>query len=82
MKTLLAGAILAASLASVVPATAQRMDIGPDGPSVDLRSRGQRERNFRREEYRRDRAADDEDRMYRRQRFDDDRPVVRRGYGY
>ena len=82
MKTLLAGAILAASLASVVPATAQRIDIGPDGPSVDLRSRGQRERNFRREEYRRDCAADDEDRMYRRQRFDDDRPVVRRSYGY
>ena len=81
MKTLLAGAILAASLASVVPATAQRIDIGPDGPSVDLRSRGQRERDFRREEYRRDRA-DEEDRMYRRQRFDDDRPVVRRGYGY
>ena len=81
MKTLLAGAVLAASLASVVPATAQRIDIGPDGPSVDLRSRGQRERDFRREEYRRDRAYD-EDRMYRRQRYDDDRPVVRRGYGY
>jgi hypothetical protein len=81
MKTLLAGAILAASLASVVPAAAQRIDIGPDGPSVDLRSRGQRERDFRRNEYRRDRA-DEEDRMYRRQRFDDDRPVVRRGYGY
>ncbi|MCJ2020094.1 hypothetical protein MKK84_22120 [Methylobacterium sp. E-065] len=80
MKTLLAGAILAASLASVVPAAAQRIDIGPDGPSVDLRSRGQRERDFRRDEYRRDRA--DEDRMYRRQRYDDDRPVVRRGYGY
>ncbi|AYO85149.1 MULTISPECIES: hypothetical protein [Methylobacterium] len=83
MKTLLAGAILAASLATVVPASAQRIDIGPDGPSVDLRSRGQRERDFRREEYRRDRdRADDEDRMYRRQRFEDDRPVVRRGYGY
>ncbi|MCJ2066581.1 hypothetical protein MKK63_28375 [Methylobacterium sp. J-088] len=80
MKTLLAGAILAASLASVVPAAAQRIDIGPDGPSVDLRSRGQRERDFRRDEYRRDRA--DEDRMYRPQRYDDDRPVVRRGYGY
>ena len=81
MKTLLAGAILAASLATVVPASAQRIDIGPDGPSVDLRSRGQRERDFRRDEYRRDRAQD-EDRYYRRQRFDDDRPVVRRGYGY
>ena len=81
MKTLLAGAVLAASLATVVPAAAQRIDIGPDGPSVDLRSRSQRERDFRREEYRRDRAYE-EDRYYRQQRFDDDRPVVRRGYGY
>ena len=81
MKTLLAGAILAASLASVVPAAAQRIELGPNGPSVDLRSRAQRERDFRREDYRRDRA-DEEDRLYRRQRYDDDRPVVRRGYGY
>ncbi|MBN4093111.1 MULTISPECIES: hypothetical protein [Methylobacterium] len=81
MKTLLAGAVLAASLTSVVPAAAQRIDIGPDGPSVDLRSSAQRDRDFRREEYRRDRAYD-EDRLYRRQRFDDDRPVTRRGYGY
>ncbi|MEE7503218.1 hypothetical protein [Methylobacterium mesophilicum] len=81
MKTLLAGAVLAASLASVIPAAAQRIEIGPDGPSVDLRSRGQRERDFLREEYRRDRAYE-EDRLYRRQRFDDDRPVMRRGYGY
>ncbi|MCJ2073033.1 hypothetical protein MKK75_30275 [Methylobacterium sp. J-030] len=80
MKTPLAGAVLATSLASVVPAAAQRIDIGPDGPRVDLRSRAQRERDVRREEYRRDRA-DDEDRLYRRQRYDDP-PVVRRGYGY
>ncbi|MCJ2122948.1 hypothetical protein [Methylobacterium sp. J-077] len=82
MKTLLAGAILAASLATVVPASAQRIDIGPDGPSVDLRSRGQRERDFRREDYRRDRDRAYDDRMYRRERFEDDRPAVRRGYGY
>ena len=80
MKTLLAGAILAASLASVVPAAAQRIDVGPGGPSVDLRSRAQRDRDFRRDDYRRDRY--DDDRLYRRQRFDDDRPVNRRGYGY
>jgi hypothetical protein len=80
MKTMLASAVIAASLASVVPAAAQRIDIGPGGPSVDLRSRGERARDFRREEYRRDRAYD-EDRLYRRQRYDDDRPV-RRGYGY
>ena len=80
MKTPLAGAVLATSLASVVPAAAQRIDIGPDGPRVDLRSRAQRERDVRREEHRRDRA-DDEDRLYRRQRYGDP-PVVRRGYGY
>lgn len=80
MKTLLAGAILAASLASVVPAAAQRIDVGPGGPSVDLRSRGQRDRDFRRDDYRRDRY--DDDRMYRRQRFDDDRRVNRRGNDY
>ena len=80
MKTLLAGAILAASLASVVPAAAQRIDVGPGGPSVDLRSRAQRDRDFRRDDYRRDRY--DDDRLYRRQRFDDDRPVNRRGYDY
>lgn len=79
MKTVLAGAVVAAALASVVPAAAQRLDIGPDGPRVDLRSRAQRERDFQRDEYRRDR--DREDRLYRRQRFDDDRPT-RRGYGY
>ena len=80
MKTLLAGAIVAASLSSVVPASAQRIDIGPGGPSIDLRSRGQRERDYQREEYRRDRDA--EDRNYRRQRYDDDRRVYRRGYDY
>jgi hypothetical protein len=80
MKTLLAGAIVAASLASVAPASAQTFDIGPGGPSIDLRSRGQRERDYRREEYRRDRDA--EDRHYRRQRYDDDRRVYRRGYDY
>ncbi|WP_336487536.1 hypothetical protein [Methylobacterium nigriterrae] len=81
MKTLLAGAVIAASIASVVPAAAQRIDVGPGGPSIDLRSRAQRERDFRREEYRRDR--DDDRRLYRRERFDDRRDrYERRGYGY
>ncbi|MFD0937348.1 hypothetical protein ACFQ12_19495 [Methylobacterium trifolii] len=81
MKTFLASAVIAASVASVVPAAAQRIDIGPGGPSLDLRSRGQRERDYRREEYRRDRAYDDR-RLYRQERFDDDRRMGRRGYGY
>ena len=80
MKTVLASALVVASLASVVPASAQTINIGPGGPSIDLRSRAQRERDYRREEYRRDRDA--EDRYYRRQRYDDDRRVYRRGYDY
>ena len=80
MKTMIVGAVLAASLASVVPAAAQRIDVGPNGPSVDFRSRAQRDRDVRREDYRRD--SDRDDRMYRRQRFDDDRSVGRRDHGY
>ncbi|MEE7450603.1 hypothetical protein MRF4_23895 [Methylobacterium radiotolerans] len=79
MKTRLAGAGLAASPASVAPAAAQRIDAGPDGPGVDLRA--QRARDFRRAEYRRDRA-DEGARLDRRQRFDDGRPAGRRGDGY
>ena len=55
MKKLFVGIVLAASVVSAVPASAQRIDIGPGGPSVDLRSRGERERDYRRKEYRRDR---------------------------
>lgn len=73
MKTILAGAVLAASIASVapLPASAQTIGIGPDGPTVDLRSRGQRERDFRREQMRRDRDYDRP--LYRTERYDDDR---------
>ena len=91
MKTLIVGAALAvalgASVAGTVPASAQRIDIGPGGPSIDLRSRGQRERDFRREELRRAtyrRSRDDDGRsLYRGGRYDDDRPRrARRDYGY
>lgn len=84
MKTvLLAGAVLAATLAApvatAVPAAAQRIDLGPGGPSVDLRSRAQRERD---RDYRRARD-DDRGGYYRRERYDDDRPRrMRRDYGY
>ena len=83
MKTILAGAIFAASLASVapLPASAQSIGIGPDGPSVDLRSRGQRERDFERRQMRRDR--DDDRPRYRTERYDDDRGRMgRRDRGY
>lgn len=81
MKTLLIGAMLAASVASVTPAAAQRIDIGPGGPSVDLRSRGERERDFRRREYRRDRDGDRRS-LYRTERYDDRRGMRRRGNDY
>ncbi len=82
MKSLFAGTVLAAALISAVPASAQRIDIGPGGPSVDLRSRGERERDYRRDDYRRDRESDR--RLYREQRYNDDRGDRRdrRGYGY
>jgi len=91
MKTLIVGAALAvafgATVAGTVPAAAQRIDIGPGGPSLDLRSRAQRERDFRREEFRRDeyRRTRDYDRrgLYRGESFGDDRPRRgRRDYGY
>jgi len=81
MKTLLAGAIVVASIASAAPAVAQRIDIGPGGPSIDLRSRGQRERDFQREEYRRDREAERRS-YYRQERYRDERRAYRRGYEY
>lgn len=70
MKIPRAGAVLAASFASLVPAAAQRIDLGPDGSIVDLRPRARSERDFRREAYRRDRVYA-EDRLSRRQRYDD-----------
>lgn len=81
MKTVLAGAVLAASLLTVVPASAQRIDIGPGGPSVDLRNRAQRERDYDRMDARRDRDRDR--RLYREQRYEDrGERSSRRGYGY
>ncbi|MGU3540867.1 hypothetical protein [Methylobacterium sp. A54F] len=82
MKTFLAGAaILAATFTTTVPASAQRIDLGYGGPSIDLRSRGQRERDYNREVSRRDRYEDRG--YYRRERYDDDRGRYnRRGYDY
>ncbi|WP_449410236.1 hypothetical protein [Methylobacterium komagatae] len=87
MRIVLAGALVAASVLTAVPAFAQTIELGPRGPSIDLRSRGERERDFRREQYRRDREA--ERRYYRRERYRDEgygdryeRREYRRGYGY
>lgn len=76
VKILLAGAVLAATMGATVPASAQRITIGPDGPGIDLRSRNQRQRD--REFSRRDR----EDGYYRQQRYRDSDRGYRRGYDY
>ncbi|WP_407527302.1 hypothetical protein [Methylobacterium oryzisoli] len=82
MKKLLTGTILIATVAMAVPASAQVIDFGRGGPSVDLRSRGERERDFRRDEMRRDRDVERR-RYYREQRFrDEDRGYGRRDYRY
>ncbi len=87
MRIVLAGALVAASVLTAVRRFAQTIELGPRGPSIDLRSRGERERDFRREQYRRDRDA--ERRYYRRERYRDEgygdryeRREYRRGYGY
>jgi hypothetical protein len=54
MKAILASSLLALGLLATAPASAQSIDVGPGGPSVDLRSRGQRERDIDREDTRRD----------------------------
>ena len=71
MKYFLAGSLLAVSLLSVVPASAQGLQIGPDGPSIDLRSRRQRERDMDREVERREMRREQ---RRRDQDDDDDRP--------
>lgn len=76
MKILLAGAVLAATMAATVPASAQRLTIGPDGPGIDLRDRNRRQRD--REYSRRDR----DDGNYRQQRYRDRDRGYRRDYDY
>lgn len=40
MKTVLASSLLTVGLLATAPATAQRLEVGPDGPAVDVRPRG------------------------------------------
>ena len=75
MKVVLASSLLALGVFAAAPAPAQRLEVGPDGPGVDLRSREQRaidrenarrdvdRREMRRErrELRRPDAYDDDD---------------------
>ncbi|ACL55590.1 hypothetical protein [Methylobacterium nodulans] len=66
MKTFLVTAVCAVGIFSISPASAQNIEIGPGGPSVDFRSRGERERDIERQEMRRDRAIERR-REYRRE---------------
>jgi hypothetical protein len=73
MKAILASSLLVLGLLAAAPVSAQRFDIGPDGPAVDTRSRDGRDRDFDRREMRRDMERG-EIRRDRRgmQRLDDD----------
>lgn len=59
-------AFAAATILGATAVQAQSVDIGPGGPSIDLRSNRQRERDFQRDDIRRDR--DDDRRSSRRDR--------------
>jgi hypothetical protein len=67
MKTILAFALAATTTFGASAVSAQSIDLGPGGPSVDLRSDRARERDRDRREMRRD------------QERDRDREVSRRG---
>ncbi|WP_336487747.1 hypothetical protein [Methylobacterium nigriterrae] len=76
MKAVLVIVLLATGISLPGPASAQRLELGPDGPGVDLRSRRQRDLDREdarrdRQEMRRDRDLDDDDE-------DDDGPPPRR----
>lgn len=72
MKVLLASSLLTVGLLATDPASGQRLEIGPDGPSVDMRSRGQRERDIERREMRRDMRRDEVPRDRRDRSVDPD----------
>lgn len=77
MKSIVAGSLIAIGLLSAAPSFAQSIQIGPGGPDIDLRSRGQRERDMDREEARREERREMR-REERRRDFDDDGPRPRR----
>ncbi len=80
MKQIFGVSLLAIGLFTTAPSFAQSIDIGPGGPSIDLRSRRERQRDFDREEARREDRREMRREMRRRDFDDDDRPGPRRGY--
>ena len=77
MKAAIAGSLFALGLISITPSFAQSIQIGPDGPGIDLRSRAQRERDMDREEARREERREMR-RRERRREYDEDEPRPRR----
>ena len=55
MKAVLASSLLALGVLAAAPASAQRLEVGPDGPSVGIETRGGRGGELDRREIRRDR---------------------------
>jgi Ni/Co efflux regulator RcnB len=82
-KTLIL-ALAASTLLGATAVSAQSIDLGPGGPSIDLRNERQRERDYRREQERRDmrRAERYERRGCRtvtvREETDDGRTIIRK----
>lgn len=52
-------ALAAAAMLGTTAVSAQTIDFGRGGPSLDLRSNKQRERDYQRDEYRRDQLRSD-----------------------
>ena len=67
MKLILIGSVVASGLFFAAPASAQTIEIGPNGPGIDLRSPREREREEIRREERREMRREE-----RRRDFDDD----------
>jgi hypothetical protein len=82
-KTLIL-ALAASTLLGATAVCAQSIDLGPGGPSIDLRNERQRERDYRREQERREmrRAERYEGRGCRtvtvREETDDGRTIIRK----
>ncbi len=80
MKNILSAFLLVIGMFASAPSVAQTIEIGPGGPNVDLRSRGQRERDMNREDARRDDRREMRREMRRRDTEEDEAPAPRRRY--
>ena len=58
MRITLLALVAATCLGTALPVAAQTFEVGPGGVGVDLRSPRQRDRDFERDEWRRDRAVE------------------------